>query len=391
VAERALGKGEVGSSILLGGTIFQSESLFSAASAGMTLYRRGKIWWTEFEVGGQLYRRSTRETAKLRAMAAERRLLSESYDVKSLAKLHDMRLGQAITRYCETVLFKKPRSPNGALRGSVKNAVNYLRKSEQYFGRKTPLSYLCQPGVLADFNQMLLGSMKPISANKYLSNLRTVLNNAYAWGALPYRPKVTLNRVRWAKSRYLTDAEERRLMKVCPNRIRDLVAFILDTGARKEEALTLTWNQVDFRGRRRSSVRFIDTKNGESRIVPLPKRTAANLRKLKRTNGRRHKLVFVYPATRTLHGKDGDGILARKGDLSPISTFQKNWENARHEAGLDDCRLHDLRHTYASKLVRRGVPLVYVSRLLGHKTIAMTLRYSHFAATDLDAAVAVLD
>jgi integrase len=310
--------------------------------------------------------------------------------VKSLAKLHDMRLGQAISRYCETVLFKKPKMPNGALRPSTRNIVNYLRRIEEYFGRRTALSYLCQPGVLADFNQMLLGSMKPISANKFLSYLRTVLYVAHDWGAIPYRPKVPLNRVSWTKSRYLTDAEERRLMKVCPDRIRDIVAFILDTGARKEEALSLAWNQVDFRSKRRSSVRFIDTKNGESRVVPLPKRTASNLRKLKRKNGRRHKLVFVYPGRRTIRRADGS-FASKKGKLSPIQTFQKNWEDARHKVGLDDCRLHDLRHTYASKLVKRGVPLVYVSRLMGHKSIAMTLRYSHFAATDLDAAVAVLD
>ncbi len=357
----------------------------------MTLYRRGKIWWTEFEVGGTIYRRSTKKHVKLQAVAAERRIRASAYDVRSFAKLHDMRLGEAIKRYCETVMFKKPRDENGGLRKTTRDSIAYLSRIERHFGRRTALSYLCQPGVLADFNEMLLGMMKPISANKYLSHLRAVLYKAYEYGALPYRPRIPVNRVRWTKSRYLTEAEERKLLKVCPDRIRDLVIFILDTGARKNEALTLKWNQVDLHKNRRAVVRFIDTKNGDARAVPLPKRSADMLRRLKKKFHQKHKLVFAYPASRDIYRNDGSGIYARKGKLARIATFQKNWETARHRAGLDDCRLHDLRHTYASKLVRRGVPLLYVSRLLGHKTIEMTLRYSHFATQDLDAAVAVLD
>ena len=60
-------------------------------------------------------------------------------------------------------------------------------------------------------------------------------------------------------------------------------------------------------------------------------------------------------------------------------------------AGLQDLRLHDLRHTYASRLVQRGVPLLTLSQLLGHSTIKMTMRYSHLASEDLRSAVSRLD
>jgi integrase len=357
----------------------------------MTLYRRKRIWWSEFEVAGQVHQRSTGETSKIKALRIEQRLISDRYDVKTLSRLYDMKLGEAINRYLETVLLKKPRNPDSSLRPSTKIIVNYLRLIEKHFGRKTPLAYLCRPGVIAEYNQTLLLSVKPISANKYLTYLRAVLNRAYDWGALEYRPPVKLNSVRWSRSRFLSSMEERRLVAVCPERIRALVEFILDTGARKEEALTLRWGQVTLRRKPRAVVTFVDTKNGDSRVVPLPKRSARNLRHLARSRRSERDIVFRYPASRDLYHNNGDGLYARKGQLVPISTMQKTWESARAKAGLSDCRLHDLRHTYASRLVRAGVPIFYVARLLGHKTIGMTMRYSHLAPLDLDRAVSVLD
>ena len=62
------------------------------------------------------------------------------------------------------------------------------------------------------------------------------------------------------------------------------------------------------------------------------------------------------------------------------------WHRARKEAGLEDVRLHDLRHTFASQAVARGVPLSTVARMLGHADPRMTLRYAHVGDRDLQAA-----
>ena len=70
----------------------------------------------------------------------------------------------------------------------------------------------------------------------------------------------------------------------------------------------------------------------------------------------------------------------------PLSDTLRLWQRARKEAGLDDVRLHDLKHTVASQAVARGVPLSTVARMLGHADPRMTLRYAHVANRDLQAA-----
>ena len=62
------------------------------------------------------------------------------------------------------------------------------------------------------------------------------------------------------------------------------------------------------------------------------------------------------------------------------------WYRVRREAGIEDCRLHDLRHTHASHAVMNGVPVPVVSRLLGHSNVRMTLRYAHLGDREIEAA-----
>ena len=62
------------------------------------------------------------------------------------------------------------------------------------------------------------------------------------------------------------------------------------------------------------------------------------------------------------------------------------WYRVRREAGIEDVRLHDLRHTHASHAVMNGVPVPVVSRLLGHSSVSMTLRYAHLGDRDIERA-----
>ena len=70
----------------------------------------------------------------------------------------------------------------------------------------------------------------------------------------------------------------------------------------------------------------------------------------------------------------------------PLSPHLPLWYLVRKEAGIEDVRIHDLRHTYASHAVLQGIPLPVVSRLLGHKWPSMTLRYAHVGDREIEAA-----
>ena len=70
----------------------------------------------------------------------------------------------------------------------------------------------------------------------------------------------------------------------------------------------------------------------------------------------------------------------------PLSDDLSMWYSIRRQAGIEDVRLHDLRHTFASHAVMQGTPLPVVSRLLGHSQPTMTLRYAHMGDRETEAA-----
>ena len=92
------------------------------------------------------------------------------------------------------------------------------------------------------------------------------------------------------------------------------------------------------------------------------------------------------------HGDAGeDGLCFREWDGGHIGDIKHSFTSACKKAGITDFRFHDLRHTYASHLAMRGVHIRPLQELLGHKTLAMTQRYSHLAPEQLQNAVKLLD
>ena len=165
-----------------------------------------------------------------------------------------------------------------------------------------------------------------------------------------------------------------------------------DAGARKSEALELTWDNVELDRKPRPVVHFTETKGGKVRSVPLPLRCADILRHRRLMVPLAQRLVFVERARKDIWETMRTGQLyAKKGHWIPLSGLPKRWRDARLAAELPELRMHDLWHTYASKLVRRGVPLLPVSKLLGHCNIGVTMKYAHLWVQDLDEYVGVLD
>ena len=101
--------------------------------------------------------------------------------------------------------------------------------------------------------------------------------------------------------------------------------------------------------------------------------------------------VFLNPPARAIlkrHPRTGCAYVfpSPKNPGRPRSHNLALWRSVRKEAGIEDVRLHDLRHTFASHAVLQGIPLPVVSRLLGHKRPSMTLRYAHVGDGETEAA-----
>jgi integrase len=143
------------------------------------------------------------------------------------------------------------------------------------------------------------------------------------------------------------------------------VKLLVFTGARLGEVLGLRWDWIDFE---RGEARLPDSKTG-AKTLHLPSPALAVLAELPRVHGNPHVIVGA---------KEG----------APLVNLEKPWRSIRKAAGLDDVRLHDLRHAFASVSASSGMGLPIIGRLLGHTQAATTNRYAHLQSDPLKAAAA---
>jgi integrase len=136
------------------------------------------------------------------------------------------------------------------------------------------------------------------------------------------------------------------------------IRFLLLTGLRCGEALALRWTDVDLEGAR---LRLRDSKTGPRKVL-LSQPAAEFLDALPRSN------EFVFP------GKPTPGP---EPEERPLADLTHPWQRIRAIAGLADVRLHDLRHTFATKAIAANITLEHLGPLMGHRNIATTQRYAH--------------
>ena len=208
----------------------------------------------------------------------------------------------------------------------------------------------------------------PRAANRALMVLSKMFTLAAAWGLVAegHNPCRTVRKYRENKrERYLTRDEYRRLGatlaaaaaagSVWPYAITALRLLML-TGCRLNEILTLRWDDVD---RTAGEFRLRDGKTG-ARMVPLTPTAEAVLAEIIRVPDNPWINVGKKPGTR-------------------LTSITADWYRLRAQAGLDDVRIHDLRHSYASRALAEGESLSMIGKLLGHADIQSTARYAHLA------------
>lgn len=260
--------------------------------------------------------------------------------------------------------------------------------------------------------QRLKAGKKPGTVARDLDRIRTVLSRAVEWGFLPDHPLKTVKRPKGidnSRVRYLTDDEEKRLRDALAAReaerrasrerhnawhaqrgsvghpqwpkdaftdhLMPLVLLAINTGMRRGELLGLDWRSVNLPAKL-LTIEAGNAKSRKARHLPL------NVEAL--------DVLTRWKKQHTAKGKAPTGLVFPGEGGARMTNINKSWEGLVTAAEIEDFRYHDLRHTFASKLVMAGVDLNTVRELLGHADIAMTLRYSHLAPHKLADAVARL-
>ena len=231
-----------------------------------------------------------------------------------------------------------------------------------------PLDRIDRTGVIRWFE--VYSTTAPGGANSALLVFRQIMNHAISRGHIETNPTRGLKRNPRPKlTRFLSREEIGHLHEVLdryePRRPSckaqaDIIRLLLLTGCRSGEMLKLRWREVDG-----DTLELEDSKTGPRQVLLSPEARAIIERQP------REGSPWVFP--------------------SPVNPDRARteldlWKRVRKLAGIEDVRLHDLRHTFASQAAMQGIPLPVVARLLGHAQVQMTLRYAHVSDRDVELA-----
>jgi integrase len=336
-----------------------------------------------FTYEGKQIRRPTETTDKKLAEKIYHKVMTQIAEGKWFEKpaSADKTLGDLLDKYlCEHS------TPNKSA-NTVKNDTAMVEEMKSFFGNT----------LLRDVTPRLVSSYKTTCREKGLApatinHRRTLLRHAFnlakrEWQWCTENPveRVSREKVKNERDRWLTLEEEKKLLECCvlhPTRkenktdsvywLQEIVLFALNTGMRQDEILSLEWPDADLF---RKTILVVKSKNGEKRTIPMNQRVFELLKAKARANQSDNKVVFASEA--------GTKILRRN--------LMRAFYNARDRAKIANFKFHDLRHTFATRLAQSGIDLYMISKLIGHKDIKMTQRYSHHCPDSLRNGVEVLD
>lgn len=322
----------------------------------MRTYLRGKNWYIDFVRNGKRFRRKvgkSKKVAELTIKDIEVKIAKDEHlGIHEIPKILFENFAKLYLEHAQT---------NKSANTYRLNITNF-RSLTPFFQGKC-LSEIKNQDI-ERFKAQRITQVSPASVNRDLSCLRHALRKASEWGYLIFSP---MKGVRFFKEppgrlRFLSEEEINRLLEELPEGTRTIVLCALYTGFRKGEILGLKWEDVDLKNR---MIRVEKTKTNERRIIPISEGLFKHLLEMSHKN------------------KNGKGFVFASFKIN----LRRNFEAGLKRAGIDDFRFHDLRHTFASHLVMSGAGLKVVQELLGHKTMAMTVRYSHVSQDHLQDAI----
>jgi integrase len=345
----------------------------------LTKFRRGRIWYLRGTVRGQPVYETT---------GTEKEAAAEAIRIKRENQLLDRSVfGEQATRtFAEAALsyleFRTGLNPRDEA---------WLLRIVDHFGTSRPLGAITSDAIDSAVTK-LCPKAGPAYANRsVITPIAAVLHHAAEKGWMEWR-RIKRRKPPRGKTRWLTRDEAERLIAACAGHLRPLVVFMLYTGARVGEALDLDWRNVDLVRRRAV---FVDTKNEESRGVPLHGRAFEALANLPMAKEGRRGRVFRRPDGKPYAPKDDGGgqiktafsAACRRAGLAVITRYRTLPNGKRKPVWKASATPHDLRHTWATWLYAECRDLRVLMELGGWKTISMVARYAHVNPDHLSPAI----
>ena len=321
-----------------------------------TIRRRGAKWQVQVRRQGHpptsrtfTFKRDAEAWAREVEVSIERGELSGSG-----AALRTVTLLEILERYESEV------TPHKKGAASERSRLRTLRNHS--FARVT-LDKLTS-AMVSDYRETRLRCVSPPSVRRELVVLQHCLEVAKSeWGvALRQNPVAKIKKPRHgrARERRVTSEELERLRTALGTRrsgvLSNIIQFAIHTGMRRGEILSIRWGDVNFDA---CTVYLHDTKNGESRTVPLSSQALAALpaREQRQTDER----VFSMSA----------------------NAVRLAWERLKRRAGIEDLHFHDLRHEAISRFFEKGLSIPEVALISGHRDFKMLFRYTHLRPADV--------
>jgi integrase len=272
----------------------------------------------------------------------------------------------------------------------------YLENFKKNFGEDTLLSNIRYVDLESYRNQVRLKPThfhtirKDASVNREMACLHHLFAKAVEWDMMEQNPfergHCLLLKENNKRLRYLTEEEIRNLLGSCKERIAEIIECALNTGMRRGEILSLKWSQI-----RNGFIYLQKTKTNNARQIPINDDLQRLFEKIRTKKDK--------PKKKNVIGLDGKPVENRPSKSEyvfnyhgqQVSEVKRSFKKALDDAGIEDCRFHDLRHTFASHMVMRGASIKEVQEILGHKSLTMTVRYAHLSQEHKKKAVNLLN
>jgi len=339
------------------------------------MYRKkgSPYWWIKFrDASGRTVEQSTQTTDRGKAalVESEKRAAIWQETQRGIVPLADPLFDEVLADYLESAQRRR----------DIERDRSLVRALSRSFQGMT-IRGITTTGMVRDYlAQRRKDAVSDSSIKRELGLFSAAIsawNRCHTADTLP-NPAANLDlqeppgRVRW-----LTHEDADALVAVAHTSraeyLADFIRLALHTGMRKGEMLGLAWSRVDFS----QNLIYLDTqKNGQRGSVPLNQVARQAL-----LNRARFRAEHCPAAPHVFCNRQGQRI----------QDVKRPFKAACQAAGIEDFRVHDLRHTCASWLVQAGVPLLEVSQVLRHANIMMTQRYAHLAPTSARHAVARLE